>query len=439
MKLVTEAYIGYTSTNDEIFKVPVSLLKKSIKPSNFNKMDYIRYVAPAFTYIMSIHAYWTEVKRFKDFTKLNESQVIISDEQLAEAIGCHVNTAGRVMKTLQTIFDLKFTRVHEQGGARIVTINNRVIEFLKIYSYEEFYMFIEQYNLGDKKVSKALQQLFRYRAWGVKPKYLKPSQQEARSAFMKKMKNFFHIASTNNVSNNKRIEFIKANKDKISDYNSTQLDRIIEENKEGKLSHYWFNLLVRLYQKVTMAIKSIMLTKKQQETEAQTNSRIDNESNPGETVVHASATQKAQRLPEDTDITPNDYMEIMIEWNNMLSSNDIPNIDALNQNVINAINTHVKSIGKRELIECIRKVPGLNSVQEGTFKMTFKKFMTVKTINLLKSLDITVEPRIESSWLDDHMLSEYGLVSVPMINLDEVPVFESTDTAAAWWNQHTTK
>ena len=104
MKLVTEAYIGYTSKSNEIFKVPVSLLKKSIKPSNFNKMDYIRYVAPAFTYILSIHSYWSEVKRYKDFTKMDESQVIISDEQLSEAIGCHVNTAGRVMKTLYKLY-----------------------------------------------------------------------------------------------------------------------------------------------------------------------------------------------------------------------------------------------------------------------------------------------------------------------------------------------
>lgn len=438
MKLVTEAYIGYTSTSNEIVKVPISLLKKSIKPSNFNKMDYIHAVAPALTYILSLHAYWTDVKKFKDFTKLDESQVIISDEQLAGAIGCHVNTAERAMKKLKIIFDLDFTRVHEQGGARIVRINSRVIEFLKIYSYEEFYMFIDKYNLEDKKVSKALQQLFRYRAWGVKPKYLKPSQQDARTSFMTRMKDFFHVASTNNKTNIQRIEFINSNKDKISSYNAIQLDRISEENKQGKLSHYWFTLLVRLYQKVTMAIKAIKLTKKQQETDAQTNSRIDSESTPEESVAHVAATHEAQRLPSDAVITPNDCIEVMIEWNNMLSSNDIPNIDALNQNVINAINTQVKSIGKKELINCIKKVPGMNSVQSGKYQMTFNKFMTDKTIGIITTLDIQIEEH-QGSWFDAYIQERTGEIIVPRINQDNVPKFDTIVAAASWWNQQSNK
>ena len=438
MKLVTEAYIGYTSTSNEIFKVPVSLLKKGIKPSNFNKMDYIRYVAPAFTYILSLHAYWTDVKTFKDFSKLDESQVIISDEQLAEAIGCHINTAGRIMKTLQTIFDLDFTRMHEQGGARIVRINHRVIEFLKIYSYDELYLFIEQYNLGEKKVSKAMQQLFRYRAWGVKPKWLKPSQQESRNQFIKKMKDFFHVASTNHRSNISRIDLIQSNKDKISCFNHKQLDRIIEENRKGKLSHYWFNLLVKLYQKVTMAIKQIQITKKAQETKSETPSRIDSESNPGETVAHASATHEAQRLPEDTDLTPKDYLEVMVEWNNMLSSNDIPNIDALDSNVINAINTQVKSIGKRDLINCIKKVPGLSSVQSGKYKMTFNKFMTDKTIQIIMAANIKVDIN-SGDWFDTYMQERTGEVFVPRITLDNIPEFKTILVASSWWNQQTTK
>ncbi len=255
---------------------------------------------------------------------------------------------------------------------------------------------------------------------------------------MKRMKDFFHIASTNNVSDIARIDFIKSNKDKISDYNKTQLDRIIEENKQGKLSHYWFNLLVRLYQKVTMAIKVIMLTKKEQETKVQENSRIDSESLPEETVAHASATHEAQRLPSDPDNTPNDFIEVMIEWNNMLSSNDIPNIVALDSNVINAINTQVKSIGKRELINCIKKVPGMYSVQSGTYKMTFKKFMTERTIEILKSADIQVE-EYKEDWFNEYLQKRTGEVFVPRIDLDSVPTFKTIVAASSWWNQRTNK
>ena len=385
--------------------------------------------------MISLHVYFTDRN---DYTNLDPTEIIVSDEQLADAIGCHPNTSTRVMNSLKDIFGLEYRRIHEQGGARIVKINERVIEFLKIYSYDEFFDYINKYDLGEKKIYKAIQQLYRYRAWGVKSKYLRPSQQKSRTTFMEKQKDFFHIASTNNMKDDTRIELVNGNKDKISKFNTKQLDRIIEEKKKGKLSHYWFTLLVKLYQKVTRAIAQLLRTKKIQETTAQNTSRIDNESKPGETVAHASATQQAQRIPEDPEVTPNDCIEILVEWNNMLGCSRIPNINDLNQNEINAINTQVKSIGKREVISNIRKVQGLNSVINGTFKMTFKKFMTDKTMEIIS--DSGVQEDIPADdWFQDYMDEQNGTISVKAMKHEDTPEFTSYTDAASWWNQQVTK
>jgi hypothetical protein len=195
---------------------------------------------------------------------------------------------------------------------------------------------------------------------------------------------------------------------------------------------------VKLYQKVTRAIAQLLRTKKIQETTAQNTSRIDNESKPGETVAHASATQQAQRIPEDPEVTPNDCIEILVEWNNMLGCSRIPNINDLNQNEINAINTQVKSIGKREVISNIRKVQGLNSVINGTFKMTFKKFMTDKTMEIIS--DSGVQEDIPADdWFQDYMDEQNGTISVKAMKHEDTPEFTSYTDAASWWNQQVTK
>ena len=429
MRLVSEAYIGYTGRDNMTFNVPVQLLKKSINPKNINKLPYIRKVANAFSYMLSLHVYFTDRN---DYTNLDQTQIIISDDQLADAIGCHPNTSTRVMNTLKEIFGLEYTRIHEQGGARIVNINERVIEFLKIYSYNELFDYINKYDLRDSKNSKALQQLYKYRIWGVKSKYLRPSQQEHRSEFLKKSNDFFHQVATNNMSDEARIQLVRENKDKISEFNTKQLDRIIQEKKKGKLHKYCFTLLVKLYQKVTRAIANALRLKKQQETEALNSSRIDNESRPGETVAHASATQNAQRIPEDPEVTPNDILEVGVEWNNMLGSSTIPNIK-LNQNEINLINTYVKSIGKRELISCIRKVQGLKKVSSGEYKMTFKKFMTDKTLDIIMNSGLQEDAPM-GGWFQEYMDEQNGTISVPFIELESVPQFVSINDVTLWWS-----
>lgn len=428
MKLVTEAYINYLNENNEVFGVPVKIIKAGLKPKNFNKLDHINYVANAFTYMISLHVFFSDQKGSN-----RELSVMISDEQLADNIGCSVSSAERAMKKLKQIFGLEYTRRHERGGVREITINNRVIDFLKIYTLEEFYEYKNKYNLHGKKLDKALQQLFRYRAWGVKPKYLAPSQRESLNKYLKKHQNFYHRAITNHITEYQRIDEVKANKDKISTLNIAQLDRIIEEKKQGKLSWYWNKILINLQQLVTKAIQRMKRVKKDQDNEStnEIKSLIESESIQGGSVAHDSATMKHQRLPED-QLKPSEYIEVLVEWNNMLSDRDIPNIEALDQNVINAIDKQVKSIGKAKLISNIRKVSGLKSVSNGSYKMTFSKFMTKKTLDLIDSSNI-VEDISGPSWLADYELEHFGVVSVPRIGWEDIPTFNTITEASTWW------
>lgn len=433
MNVINESYVQ-VSSNNELLTIPISMIRKDINPKNFTKRNYNHYVAPAFNYMMNIFTWFTETKRLRDYSKLNQSQVIVSDDQLSDAIGCHPATADRVMQKLRIIFDLEFAQIHGDAGARIVTINNRVTEFLSIFSKDELYLYIEKYNLRNKGVNKAIMQLYKYRAWQVRTSHLKPSQKEALIVHKKRMNNYFDEMYKNNVSDEARILFVRQHQDKISGKNKEQLERIIEENKQGKLSCYWHRLLVRIHQKITMAINVMKLKKKNNDKK----SHINSESNQGETVAHKAATYEAQRVPEDPELTLSDYAEIMITWNNMIGSNNIPNIQELNMKTIHAINKQVKSIGKDKLLSYIKKVPGLYKVKDGSWTMTIDSFLTDRTIGIFESNpNIQVEEEM-TDWLTDYMSKEYGVISTPTIDLNSIPSLDTINELNAWWEKLTT-
>lgn len=430
---ITEATVKYVGTNGIMSQVPLVMLNKKTNPRNFNKIRSVRYVAPAFAYMMSLHVFYSDKAGSYIYktTDADYATVIISDAQLAENIGCSERQAARVMNTLQQIFDLKYERLHEIHGARKVTITNRVIQFLKIFTLQEFYSYIEKYQI-ESKYMKAMGQLYDYRAWGVKPRWLSPQQRQARTRYINDHQDFFHQVHTNNVSDQQRINTVNSNRDQISEYNNKQLDRIIEEKQKGRLSSYWFKLLIRLEQLVTYAKKKLQDALKSKQ---ETTTPIDNESNQGVTVAHASATQKAQRIPEEYD--PAYIAKVFVNWNNMTRGTNIPNIGAVSQNDIHVIDTMVNSIGKETLLDNIWKVTALDSVSNGTYKMTFKRFMTNKTMEIFETNNITKD--IDCPWLIDEFVNDTGLVVHDRIEITDIPTFNTTRDVITWWNNTVTK
>ena len=139
MKKLTEAYIGYYDTDNSEKGIKISVLKPGMDPKNAYNLDYVNYIANAFNFIIGRVAYFSE--------RYNRSirDVIVTDENLADISGCHVNHSSRVFKQLRDIFDLDYTRQSFKGGARTIKINKNMIEFMKIYSDQELYEFINKH------------------------------------------------------------------------------------------------------------------------------------------------------------------------------------------------------------------------------------------------------------------------------------------------------
>lgn len=427
MKRLKEAYIGYMNSDNIKCGVKIKVLHSKLDPQNFNKLDYIRYVSNAFSYMISLQAYWSN--RYNR----HEETIIVSDENLADAIGCHVKHSSKVLKQLQKIFKLDFKRLPERGGAREITINERVIEFMKVYNDNDLHEYMNKYEINDKNIFKAFQQLYRYRAWGVKDTQLSVDQVESKRTFLKKNKNFFHRAITNNRTDYQRLDYVRGNKDKLSSLNETQLERILEEKKQGKLSHYWNLILIKLEQKVSKLLRKA--TESNRESTDQTTTHVNQESKPGETEQHASATRQAQKVLESDEVTPAVVMEIMVKYNNMILDQAIPEVTRLTSHHINLIDKTVKSIGKKEVLKALNKVSQLvyDSTKYET-KLTFKRFMNPEYIKWINTT-IQMEDVAAPEWFAAHLTETTGVVTVPYIDIEETPELSSNDDVIKYWNQ----
>lgn len=424
MAVIKEAYVGYLPTGEtEKMGVKLSVLHPKLKPVNFNKLDYIRYAANAFSYIISLQVYWSN--RYNKHV----DRVIVSDNNLSDNIGCNVKHSSKILHQLKGIFGLEFNRLPERGGAREIIINERVIEFMKIYDEASLHEYIKKYKI-DKQYFKAIQQVFRYRAWGVKDSQLAPSQIELKKKFLKRNQNFFHRAITNNKGDWQRIDFIKSNKELLSSLNISQLERIQEEKKEGKLSHYWNLILIKLEQKVSKLLRKTEVSEDQNE---ETNpSQVNSESNERPTAAHTRATAAAVKDPEDNEITAGDYLDIMIAFNNMITNQAIPEVKELSKNHLNAITHTVKYQGKENVLQAISKVSQLIHDKKYKHKITFERLMTPQQIEWINNKIEKVD--VESDFLGSY-LKQMGLESISSIDADSLPAVSSLEQVIKVYNE----
>lgn len=376
MQRLKEAYVGYmphgSTAPEDKGGVKLSIIKTDIKqPENMYNLKYVRYAANAFSYMIGLQMHLS-----KRFSK-QVDRVIVADNQLAKYIGCHPKHSSKVIKQIIGIFDLEYRRLPEQGGAREIVINDRVIEFLKIYDAPDLHFFIKKYNI-DKQYFKAIQQIFRYRVWGVKDTQLSPELIEKKKAFLKQNNNFFHRLTTSNKADSSRIQVVRKHKELLSPLNMEQLERIQEERKTGILSHYWMMILIKLEQKITKLLSKKKATSKETKAEEVQTIQPDSESTESSTVQHTRATAAAVKDPEED--SPAAVLEIMIAFNNMILDQAIPEVTKMNKNHFNAIRYMLTQIRKETILEAIRKVPQLIHDTRYDYKMTFERLMTVEKV-----------------------------------------------------------
>lgn len=386
MKKLKEAYIGYIDHDGTPRGIKLATLKPGMKASNVYNLDYIHFIANALNFIMG------RIMYFSDRNNKPVSEVIITDDMLAEYIGCHPNHSPRILKSLKNIFGLKYTRQHFKGGARTITINRTLIDFMGIFSDAELFSFIER-NKIDPKQYRALQQMYRYRVFGIKPSsnQLKPSQEKARREFVRRNNDFYHHVSTSNQNDYTRIDFIKNHSDKLSSLKKSQLKRITEEKKHGKLSSYFFRLLVRLEQFISNLLNRE--EKKDNETDSEPTPHI-NENQNGMSEAHESAIAQATLSRDDLNM-------IRDTWNDMCSDDpSVPEVTELTKEYIQFINDNVESNTIERVIQAINKVPNLEHNKKYKYRITFRRFIEdPEHTHWISNLDSSKQ--YEPDWIED--------------------------------------
>lgn len=417
MLSIKEAYIGYKDEHDyDGIKIKSF---KNLNPVNAYDIDYVRYIANAFNFLLGRFAYFS--KRYNKPAK----QVIISDYDLAKNIGCHVKHSSVVLNQLKELFDLEFERTTTYG-ARSITINKHLIDFLNIYTDEDLEQFITNREITSNELIYAIKHLYKYRVWGITDSKLSIGQKEKKNDYLDRFRNYIHRVVSSNRSSHVRVKFLQENIHLLSEKETKQLNRITEELKSGKLAFYWQMLLVRLEQRIT-AINRIK--SKEIDTTPETPKPI-NRNNNIKDVAKTAATQKAQRLPEDQyTMAINELTEIVIRWNNMIQDQAIPFVDHLNEQHIQSINQLAKSYSKEEIHQAIKNISNLTHDPKYKHKITFERFLKPQTFNFTKSLSTSYDT--DSEWFSDY-LKRNGLSEHFNFNTTDIPSFKNLSEANNW-------
>ena len=416
MKPITEAYIGY-HTNSDVQGMKIKTFK-NLNAANAYDIDYVRYIANAYNFILGRFAYFSR--------RANKpvSEIIVTDADLSRNIGCHVKHSSVVLNQLKALFDLSFER-KSHFGARYITNNEKMVKFLTMFTESELEDYIETQKLKSKDLIYAIYHLFRYRVWTVSDSKLSPSQKQKKQAHQERYRDYYHQVYSSNRSDFVRIELIEEHQELLNEKELGQLANIKEARKQGKLSFYWNKILIRLEQKIT-AIIHIKANEPSDQLETMPRERKYNDK--VKDVAKASATSRAQRLPEDTIeevLSLQDVLEVCVTWNNMIEDQAIPFIKEIDHTLITSLNQMAKKHGKEELKETIKKVKSLYHDSKYRYKMTIERFLRNDTFNMLKN-STSSKVDVDVDWVKEYLVKQ-GESEHTYHSLDQLPAIKSLE------------
>lgn len=412
-----------------VFAMHLTIIKiramKNVNPVGAYRIDYVRFIANAFNFMLG---------RFAYFSSINNRpirEIIVTDSDMAKSIGCHPKHSSVVLKQMRDIFDLKFERMEHRGGARKIKLNDTVIDFLHVFNETQLNNYIEQRNISDPRLVYALVQLYRYRVWTLPVSKLSPAEKIAQEAFLDAQRDYLHRVASANRSVTARYKLIESHSDILGERDRRTLKIIGNQLKDGdRLEHHWMMRLIALEQRVSAYIRV-------KDTKTPANepvNHVDREQSQAEDVDKKAASLASRKIPEDEPVLqPNDYIDILIKWNNMIGDQAIPKVESLSKEIITSINRMNKLYGKEGIIDRIMRVAGLkHDRKKYKHKITLERFMKPETFEHIDRLKL--KQNLEIDWLNDYM-AELGVDVVKSIDPDDVPTFESIEEAQSWWKQ----
>ena len=423
MKKITSGYINYYLNNDSTDGIKVSSFK-NVDPINSYKLDHRRFISAAINFILGSFVYWG------DRNNKPQNSIIVTDKNLAKMIGCSKDHAWRVMDRIEVLFDMNFTRQKYRGGSRTVKLNKNFVDFLKIYTEQEYQQYIENHKITDSRQLYSLRQIYEYRIWGVTG--LSPSQKKAKEEFIHGMSDHLHYVATSNKSDQVRIDVVQKDIHKLTELQQEQLSKIREASKLGKLAFYLHSVLIRLENKILLGLFHSKPDKEEKSNNK--NSRINGNLTPGENVASAAAKSAAQKIPEDDSdsMTPRDYVVFMSLWNEVSSDKSVPRLEMLTEQRKQSIDRLVKIHSKGDLLKAVKNIRHLYH-DTSTYKtaMTFNRFIEDEIFLMILESN-SFDPRLgERDWAD-------GIKDVRRFkNIEHsVPVFDNYEQAMSYWKQN---
>ncbi len=425
MKKLTSGYINYQLNDESTAGIRVASFKK-IDPVNSYKLKHRRYISNAINYIVGSLVYWSD-----RYNKPQDS-VIITDSNLAKNIGCSKFHANKLMNQIEDLFTMNFTRAKYRYGARTVKLNKTFIDFIKIYTEQEYQAFIDAHNITEDKQLYALRQVYEYRIWGVTDSQLNPSQKIAKKEFIYDMSDHLHFVATADKSDLNRIKLVQKHVNTLSELQQGQLVKIREASKLGKLVFYLHSVLIRLENKVLL--KEYHDNKEKESKEEQHHSRINGNQTPGENVAEASAKSVAQKKPEDESDTmaPRDYIVFMSLWNELSLNKSVPRLEMLTEQRKQSINQLVKIHSKGDLFKAVKNIRHLyHDSSKYKSAMKFDRFIQSETFLMILESN-SFDPRLgERDWLDNiNDMKRFRTIE------HNVPEFNSYEEAMYYWKQN---
>lgn len=422
MKKLTSGYINYFQADGSTAGIKVVAFK-NINPANSFQLDYVRFIAKGINYMISSFVYWS------NRNNRPVDHVILTNKSLAKNIDCSVSHAAYVITQIKELFNMDFTRQKYRGGARTIKLNKTFIDFMKVYSEDDYTAFIEAHNIQDSDMLYALRQIYMYRVWGLADSQLSKDQKESKKQFIDDNKDHLHFVATSNKSDLARIEYINKHAKYLTEMQNSQLGKIREASKLGKLVHYLHSVLIRLEQKISATL--FHKIKENDTSDKVKPSTINRNSNQGESVAEASAKSAAQKIPEDSpsDMDIKDYYSFMALWNYLAIDNSMPRLEMLTEARKQSIDRITKIHSKGDLFTAAKNIRRLyHDSSKYKYKMTIERFTQSETF--LHVLEISsFDPRIEELDFMDKIQEVTTLNRV----VSEVPEFITHEEAKEWW------
>ncbi len=426
MKTLKHAYIGYYDDNGETHGFKIKTFR-NVNAINSYKIDYVHHISKAFNFILGRVAY------FSDRFNKPIPEIIITGKDLANNIECSVSHASSyVVPKLKEIFNIDYIREGNTHGARTIRINKRIIDFLKVYSEEEFQSYIMLHNLEEHEY--ILRRLYERRIWQVSDSQLTKEQQKAKQEFMdqEEIKNYHSYIYTSNRSHDKRIEYIEKSRKYLNDIEKNQLERINDERKSAKkLSWYLHQVLLKLEQKISGLLRRHDKEPKSQEPKSQ---KARQNLNQGANESYVAAIRAAQKTLDadpdaETEWTYQDSVQFLKIWNNISHSEHLDTIKVLTINRHNLLSSIVKSYSKKEIYKALSNIKRLYHDPKYKYKLTFQQFTSKRFLNVLESNEYDTRIKTEQqSWED-------GISYILEVNRIKslVPSFITIEEANNWF------